>query len=93
MAIAKVQVLIQDHESKLANEKKRVEKLETTRRRMQKELDDYISKLEAFQAQLAAKYLLSDEELRARALAEVEAARQRVIQRLREQIKFLAEQE
>jgi len=37
--------------------------------------------------------LLSDEELRAQALAEVEAARQRDIQRLREQIQSLAEQE
>ena len=46
---------------------------------MQKELNDYISKLEALQAQLAAKYLLSDEELRAWTLAEVEAARQRDI--------------
>jgi len=65
VAIAKTQALIQDHELKLANEKKRVGELETTRNRMQKELNDYSSKLEALQTQLAMKELLFNEELRA----------------------------
>jgi len=44
---------------------------------VQKELDNQSSKLETFQAQLASKTLLSDKELGAQALVEVEAARQR----------------
>jgi len=36
VAIAKAQALIQDHELKLANEKKRMEELETTRCRVQR---------------------------------------------------------
>ena len=54
IAIAKAQALIQDHRMKLANEKKRVEELENTRHRVQKELEDESSKLEAFRAQLAS---------------------------------------
>ena len=46
---------------------------------MQKELEDQSSKVETIRAQLASKTLLSDEELRAQALAEVEAMRQRDI--------------
>jgi len=42
--------------------------------------------------QLAAKNLLSEEEFRVQALAEVEEACQRDIQRLKDQIKSLAEQ-
>ena len=49
--------------------------LETTKYRVQKELDDHNSKLEALQAQLAAKKLLSDEDLMVQELAEVEKAR------------------
>jgi len=41
--------------------------------------------------QLAAKKLLLEEELRVQALAKVEKARQRDIQRLKDQIKSLAE--
>ena len=93
MAIAKAQALIQDHELKLANEKKRMEELETTKHRVQKELDDQSSELETLWAQLAKKELISDEELRARTMAEVEVARKRDIQHLREQIQFLAKQE
>ena len=37
MTIAKAQALIQDHELKLANEKKKVEELEITKHLMQKE--------------------------------------------------------
>ena len=86
MAIAEAQALIQDHELKLANEKKKVEELQTIRHRVQQELDDYYSKLEALQTQLASKKFLSDQELRVQALAEVEKACQRDIQRLLEQI-------
>jgi len=93
VTIAKAQALIQDQELKLANEKKRMEELKTTRRRVQKELNDQSSELETLRAQLAAKELLSNEELRARTLAEVKAARQRDIQRLSERIQSLAEQE
>jgi len=46
--------------------------------------------LEALQAQLARRKLLSDEELRIQALVEVEEACQRVIQFLKEQIISLA---
>jgi len=86
VAIAEAQALIQDHELKLANEKKKVEELQTIRYRVQQELDDYYSKLEALQTQLASKKFLSDQELRVQALAEVEKACQRDIQRLLEQI-------
>ena len=60
---------------------------------MQKELADHSSKLEALRAQLVSKTFLSNEELRAQALAEVEKARQRDIQRLKDQIKSLAERD
>ena len=55
VAIAKAQAMIQDHELKLTNEKKRMEELETTRRRVHKELDDQSSELETLHAQLATK--------------------------------------
>ena len=93
MAIAEAQALIQDHELKLANEKKKVEELQTIRHRVQQELDDYYSKLEALRTQLASKKFLSDQELRVQALAEVEKACQRDIQRLREQIQTITEQD
>jgi len=54
-AIAKAQTLICDNEQKLANEKKKVEKLEATKSRVQQELDVHTSRLEALQAQLASK--------------------------------------
>jgi len=50
VAIAKTPALIQDHELKFANEKKRVEELETTRGQVQQELDVHALKLEALQA-------------------------------------------
>ena len=49
-AIAKVEDLIHDNEQKLANEKKKVEKLEAAKSRVQQELDVHTSKLEALQA-------------------------------------------
>jgi len=76
-----------------ANERKRVEELEAAKCQVQQELDVHTLKLEALQAQFATKKLLSEEELRAHALAEVEAVHQRDIWRLREQIQSLAEQE
>jgi len=72
-----MQTLIQDHELKLTNEKKKAEELEATRHQVQKELADHSSKLETLRAQLTSKPFLSDEELRAQALAEVEEVRQR----------------
>jgi len=89
VAIAKAQALIQDHELKLANEKKRVEELESIRHRAQKELEDHSSKLETLRAQLASKTLLSDEELRAQALAKIEVACQRDMQRLKNKYNLL----
>jgi len=56
-----------------------VEELETARHQVQKELVNHTSKLEALWTQLTSKSLLSDEELRAQALAEIEKARQRDI--------------
>ena len=51
VAIAKAQFLIQDHKLKLTIEKRKVEELETTRHRVQKELDAHSSKLEALRTQ------------------------------------------
>jgi len=88
MAIAKAQALIWDNDQKFANEKKRAEELGVARDRVQQELNVRSSQLEALQAQLAAKKLLSDEELRVQALAEIEEVRQKDIQRLKDQIKY-----
>ena len=74
-AIAKAWALIQDNEQKLANKKKKMEELEDTKSQVQHEFDVHTSKLEALQAQLAARKLSSDEELRVWVLAEVEEAR------------------
>ena len=93
VVITKVQALIQDHVLKLANEKRKVEKLEITKHRVQKEPNDHSSELEALWTQLASKKFLSEEELRGQALAKVEKARQRDIQHLKNQIKSLAEWE
>ena len=93
MVIAKAQALIQDHELKLVNEKRKVKELETTRHLMQKELYDHSSNLEALRPQLVSKIFLSVEELRAQALAEVERTRQRDIQCLRDKKKSLAERD
>ena len=91
MTITKSQALIQYHELNHANEKRKVEELETTKHQVQKKLDDHSSKLESLWTQLTSKNLLSDEELRAQALAEVEKACQKDIQHLKDQIKSLAE--
>ena len=71
--------------------RERVEELQAAKGQKQQELDVHTLKLGALQ--LATKKLLSEEELRARALAEIEKARQRDIQRLREQIQSIAERE
>ena len=55
VAITKTQALIQYHELKLANEKRKVEELETTKHRVQKELNGHSSELEALRTQLASK--------------------------------------
>ena len=68
-----------------------MEELEAAKSRVQQELNVRTSKLDALQAQLAAKKLLLDEKLRVQALAEVEEAHQRDIQHLKDQIKSLAE--
>ena len=73
-AIAKAQALIRDNELKLVNERKRVEEHEGTKGQIQQELDVHTLILESLQAQFATKKLLSEEELRARALGEIEEA-------------------
>ena len=75
------------------NEKKKVEELEAAKSRLQQELDIHTLKLKALQAQLTARKLSSDAELRVQVLAEVEEARQRDIQRLKDQIKSLTERD
>ena len=70
-----------------------MEELETTKHRVQKELNDNFSELEALRTQLALKKFLSEEELRAQALAEVEKVHRENIQHLKDQIKSLTEQE
>ena len=86
-AIAKAQALIHDNELKLANERKRVEELEAAKGQVQEELDVHTLKLEAFQPQFVTKKLLPEEELRPRALVEIEEARQRDIQCLQSRTK------
>ena len=92
-AISKAHTLIQDNKQKLANKKKKVEELETVKSRVQQKLDIHISKLETFQAQLAARKPSSDEELRVQVLAEVEEVHQRDVRHLNDQIKSLAERD
>ena len=80
--IVKVQALIQVNKLKLTAAKKRLEMLEATKKWVQEDLTARSFKLESLQAQLAMKKLLSEEELRVQAWAEVEKARQRKISRL-----------
>ena len=63
-----------------------MEELKTTKSQVQR------SSL-LLQTQLTAKNLLSEEELGAQALAEIEKARQKDIQHLKDQIKSLAERD
>ena len=51
-----------------------MEELETTKHQVQKKLNDHSSKLETVRTQLVSKKFLSEEKLRAQALAEVEKA-------------------
>ena len=60
---------------------------------MQQELNVRSSQLEALQAQLVTKKLLSDEELKVQALTKVEETHQSDIQCLKDQIKSLAERD
>jgi len=92
-AIAKAQALIQVNEQKLAAFRERLEELEAAKKLVQEDLTAYSFKLESLQAQLATKRFLSEEELRVQAWAEVEKTRQHEMQRLREQIYSLAEQD
>ena len=91
--IAKAQALIQDNEKKLATEKKKVVELEAAKSWVQQELNVHTYRLKVLQSQLVAKMIILDEELRVQALAEVKKARQRDIQRLKDQIKSLAERD
>ena len=82
--IAKEQALIQDNEQKLMNKKKKMEEFEVAKSQVQQEINVHTSKLEALLAQLVARKLSSNEKLRFQALAEVEEARQRDIQCLKD---------
>jgi len=57
-AIVKAQALIQDNEEKFANEKKKVEELETAKNHVQLMFTIHSSKLESLQTQIATKNLL-----------------------------------
>jgi len=85
--------LIQVNEQELVATRERLEELEAARKLVQENLTTHSSKLESLQAQLAMKRLLSKEKLRVQAWAEVEKVRQQEMQRLREQIYSLAEQD
>jgi len=91
--IAKAQVLIEANENKLAAARKRLEDSEATKKLVQEDLTAHSSRLESFQAQLATKRFLFEEELRVQALVEADRARQHEIHRLREQIHSLAKQD
>ena len=67
--------------------------METAKIQAEENLSAHSSRLESLLAQLAAKWFLSEEELRAQALMEVEKARQHEMHRLREQIHSLAKQD
>ena len=85
--------LIQVNEQKLAAARKRLEELEAAKKRVHQDLTARSSKLKSLQAQLATKKFLSEDELRVQAWAEVEKARQREMQHLRDQIYSLAERD
>ena len=85
--------MIAINEHKLATARKKLEELEAAKTQVEENLSAHSSKLESLRVQLAAKRFLSEEELRAQALMEVEKARQHEIYRLREQIRSLANQD
>ena len=68
-----------------------MEELEAIRSQVQQELNVQSFGLETIQAQLAAKKLLTNKELRSKVLAEIEETHQRDIQYLMEHIKSLAQ--
>ena len=78
---------------KLAVARKKLEELKTVKTQVQENLVAHSSRLESLQTQLATKRFLSEEELRVQALVEAEKARQQEMQRLRERIHSLAEQD
>jgi len=70
-----------------------LEELEAAKKLVQDDLTAHSSKLESLQVQLATKRFLSEEELRVQTWVEVDKARQQEMQRLREWIYSLTEQE
>ena len=91
--IAKAQALIQVNEQNLVVVRKRLEELEAAKKLVQEDLVAHSSRLESLQTQLAMKRFLSEEELRVQVLTEAEKARQQEMQRLREWIHSLVEQD
>ena len=81
------------NEQKLVVARKRLEELETAKMQVQENLAAHSSRLESLQTQLTAERFLSEEELWVQALAEAEKARQQEMQRLRERIHSLTEQD
>ena len=92
-AIVRAQALLKTNEQILALKKKKMEKLEATRNKVQLELNAESFELEILRAKLVARKLLTEEELRDKAMAEVEETHQRDIQELRKQIKSLTERD
>ena len=66
-AIAKVQVLIQVNEQKLATARKRLEELEVAKKQIQEDLTARSFKLKSLQVKLATKKFLSEKELKVQA--------------------------
>ena len=85
--------MIESNEQKLAVARKNLEELETAKTQVQVNLAAHVFRLESLQTQLATKIFLSEEELRVQVLAEAEKARQQEMQRLREWIHSLVEQD
>ena len=91
--ITKAEAWIQVNEQKLAAVRERLTELGAVKKLVQEDLTAHSSKLESLQTQLATKRFLSEEELWIQVWAKVEKAAQQEMQRLREWIYSLAEQD
>ena len=89
--IARAEAMIVFNEQRLATSEKRLAELEVAKAQAEADLSVRSSELESLRVQ--AQGFLSEADLRARALMEVEKARQHKIHRLREQIRSLADQD
>ena len=92
-SIAKAQALIEVNEQKLTVARKRLEELEAAKKQVQEDLAAHSSRFKSLQTQLVTKRFLSEDELQAQSWAEVEMTCQQEMQRLRERIYSLTEQD